>query len=141
MRATATLHLTFIEDHRLQNYQLPTLGEQLENIFALTASLSKALENQRLKLVDQKLVQPVEEGLITKEDLKTLDSNQKMEKQLHGRGYGFGRGKGKGGKGHYHPYYSSQWHGKGGKGGKGKGGKGKGYKPKFQFKAPVEDTS
>lgn len=135
MRATATLHLAFMEDHRLDIHSLPTLEEQMEQIFALTASLSKALENLRLKAVDPRLLPMSDEVLVDKDGLKLLEAQQRVARTLKGCCGPCGKSKGKGKGRGYHPYHSSpsQWHGRGKGKGQGKGGKSYGNKPKFTF--------
>lgn len=146
MRTAATLHMAFMGDDRLDHYPVPSMEDLLEGVFVLSASLSKALENQRLRLVDQRLLPIPEKGLVTTEGLKMLEANGKVERALGKGKSGKSYGKGKAGRG-YHPYsyhpHSQGWQhgrGKGSKSGKwqpqqqGKGGRG-------QFKFKSDDSS
>lgn len=135
MRSIATLHLAMTGDPSLRSSNVPSVADLMEGTFALAAGLSKAIEIQRLKAVDTRLVPPSEAqgSLINKEDLAILEKSSKVDKALKGGHWNSGKKGGKGFKGYgarFQPYYSSHSHGRG----KGKGYKGKGA-PKFAFKA------
>ena len=118
----------------MDQYDIPDPSEQLDNIFALVASLSTAITAHRLKTVDAKLTPEVagDIPLVKKEDLALLDKRQQVNNKLK---TGF---KGKGNR--FTPYPSfHRYHGKG-KGGKGKG-RGRSPKPHFSFAPPASSAT
>lgn len=129
-RTLATLHLTLLQDRRLEDYDLPDGSRQLQNAFAISSGIRKGIEQHRLKQIDPKLVpeKANEEHLVKKEDLSLLDKRQRVLRLRSGF---------KGGKGYANPYPIPFRPFNGSKGkGKGKGGKGKGLRAIFSAKPP-----
>lgn len=130
-RALTCVHLTMLGDRTMLHMDLPTVEQQLEVAFALAAGLSKNIENHRLKAIHRGLVPPAPDAefIVSKEDARHLENQQKIERTVRGPFPSKGKSKGKG-KG-YHSYHPYAGHGRGK--GKGKGNYNK-DKPKFQFK-------
>ena len=108
--------------------EVPQTAELMESTFALAVNLLRQIAQARKGLIDRRLrASPKDdESLITAEDIKLLEKQEKFQRAFHARMPFF---KGKSGKGQFRRPYQPF---KGGKGAKGRTFGGRGQKP-FSF--------